>query len=215
MSARSGHLPVAALLGCLLAAPASGQVEQLTWEDPTLPRAVKDADLIVLGRATDVSARGAVYAVERTLVGPDRTGSSIAVTGLHHPQLAERPHVAVGDRAYLLLIGDPRGEGFTIPTPTFGRFPLQRDGERERVIASMGGADTFARLAVAPGRFEALVHAARTGSDPRLLRAAQQTVDAEAPPAEALYWALQGLRLTLGAAPDEVRDGAIPGCAPS
>jgi hypothetical protein len=77
----------ALLLVLSAAAPAAAQT---TWNDPTLADAARQADLIVLARAKAVARNGAAYVVEETLKGPSRDGETLAVRGLHSPDLADR-----------------------------------------------------------------------------------------------------------------------------
>jgi HEAT repeat protein len=136
----------------------SAQVDALTWEDPTLADAVRDADLIVLAEAKAVATNGVAYVVKRTLKGPTKDGKTIAVRGLHHPELRKRPAVDQGDVSYLILRGKPSGDGFSLPTPTFGRFPLQIGPEGlPQVVASFGGVETYVRLALTSKTFERLL----------------------------------------------------------
>jgi len=109
--------------------------------------AASERDLVVLAEATRVGTEGAAYRVKKTLKGPDRTGALLAVGGLHHPRLRARPSIEVGDVAYLLLVGPPSGEGFFLPTPTFGRFPLTPVNGSRQVVASFGGVDTYVVVA--------------------------------------------------------------------
>jgi hypothetical protein len=169
--------------------PAWGQVDRVFWDDPTLAHAVRDADLIVLAKAGKVATNGAAYRVERTLKGPKRDGELLAITGLHHPELRDRPPVSQGDHAYLLLRGEAEGEGFSLPTPTFGRFVL-REGQ---VVLSFGGSDTFVRLRVPAARFEAIVGGFVTGKAPALVSWCREVVRGDEPAGEELYQALRVL----------------------
>lgn len=144
--------------------PARGSV---FWEDPRLEEAVRGADLIVSAEVSAVAADGATFKVLKTIAGPARDGASLTVSGLHHPDLRERPPVEPGDQAYLLLLGDPQGTSLHVPTPSFGRFPIKSFGPRRMVIASLG--DTFTRLPLEPARFEQLIGALRGGPADELL----------------------------------------------
>jgi len=145
---------VALGLLCAVALPAPAQVDSTTWEDPTLAAAVLDADLIVLAEAAAVAKNGAAYKVLRTLKGPKRDGAVLAIRGLHHPELRERPALEQGDQSYLILRGKPEGEGFSLPTPTLGRFPTRLGGDGQpEVVMSFGGAETFVRLALPEKQF--------------------------------------------------------------
>ena len=149
-----GRLFLALGLLCALALPARAQVDSTTWEDPTLAAAVLDADLIVFAEAAAVAKNGAAYKVLRTLKGPKRDGAMLAIRGLHHPELRERPALEQGDQAYLILRGKPEGEGFSLPTPTLGRFPTRLGGDGQpQVVMSFGGAETFVRLALPEKQF--------------------------------------------------------------
>jgi HEAT repeats len=169
-----------------LAFPAQAQVDNTIWEDPDLPDAVSLADLIVLAEAGEVSSRGVVYHVETVLKGPDRGGDAIVVTGLHHPSLSERPPVESGDRAYLLLLGNPGGDVFTTPTPTFGRFPLQDD----QVVAPV--LDSFVRMRLPDPYFRALISGLMSGRHDRLADDAIETLSGQATATET-YLALMVL----------------------
>ncbi|MBX3470306.1 MAG: HEAT repeat domain-containing protein [Planctomycetes bacterium] len=184
----------AAFFVCLALAPlARAQVSGETWEDPTLEAAVRDADLIVLGECAAVGrAGGASYKVLRTFKGPARDGREVAVVGLEMPGAApgERP-VAVGDRAYLLLRGTPTGPVLSVPTPTFGRFPVQSKGQ---VVASFS--DTFVRVGVPAARWERLIVALVSGApDDALLAEARAALQAKEPDATEAYVALELLAL--------------------
>lgn len=191
-----GALIAGALLALVFPALASAQVRGLTWSDPTFREAVHDADLIVLARALRVAKNGVAYQVESTLKGPRRDGDLLAVTGLHHPELRHRPPVQSGDLDYLLLRGKPTGEGFATPTPTLGRFPLRVLSGRGVVIASLGGPETFVRIAVPQTHFEALVRGIGTGKGKELLEDAKiQLSGDKLPGPERVYWALRSLAL--------------------
>ncbi|RMG12316.1 MAG: hypothetical protein D6731_13945 [Planctomycetota bacterium] len=190
---------------CVLAAccVAEAQPSQIWWDDPTLGEAARAAGLVVLARAERVAENGVAYRVERTLHGPSRDGDLLAVTGLHHPRLRARPPVSVGDRAYLLLWGEPRGEGFRLPTPTFGRF-VRRDGH---AVLSFGGPDTFVRLAVEAARAEAILRACATGrADTGLLRWCREVLGASDATNEQVY-----LSLCVLAEVGEPSDAAVAG----
>lgn len=187
-----------AALSLLLLSPgvAQAQVGGLTWSDPTFREAVASADLIVLARALRVAKNGVAYQVEATLKGPKRDGELLAVKGLHHPELRHRPPVQSGDLDYLLLRGKPKGEGFVLPTPTLGRFPLRVVSGRGSVIASLGGAETFVRIAVPQTHFEALIRGIESGQGKELLEDARIQLSAEKLPGpERVYWALRSLAL--------------------
>ncbi|MBL4845791.1 MAG: HEAT repeat domain-containing protein [Planctomycetes bacterium] len=190
-----------ALLICLLLIggfPALGeaQVRGLTWADPTLRDAIRDADLIVLARALRVAKNGVAYEVEQTLKGPKRDGHLLAVTGLHHPELRHRPPVQSGDLDYLLLRGKPTGEGFALPTPTLGRFPCRVLSGRPLVVASLGGSETFVRIAVPQSHFEALLRGINSGKSKELLGDARVRLSGKSLPGpERVYWALRCLGL--------------------
>lgn len=189
-------LALAALLALLLPDLAGAQVRALTWADPTFREAVEGADLIVLARALRVAKNGVAYQVESTLKGPERKGELLAVTGLHHPELRHRPPVQSGDLDYLLLRGKPKGEGFVLPTPTLGRFPLRVVEGRGVVIASLGGAETFVRIAVPQTHFEALIRGIGSGKGKELLEDARiQLSSQKLPGPERVYWALRSLAL--------------------
>lgn len=207
---------IALLLG---AGRAGAEGEAIGWEDPSLEDAVQAASLIVLAEAEGVGKHGVAYRVQRTLKGPERRGDLLAVTGLHHPDLRERPAIEVGDRAYLLLVGEPTGEGFAVPTPTFGRFPLlavreggadpeSGGGGEPSVVASLGGIETFVRLAVPPGRFEELVRGIGRGGSPRLMAGARGVLSERGADPEALYLALWDVALLGHALDPESREGA-------
>jgi len=195
-------LALATLLTLLLPCAAEAQVRGLTWSDPTFREAVRDADLIVLARALRVAKNGVAYQVEATLKGPKRDGDLLAVTGLHHPELRHRPPVQSGDLDYLLLRGKPKGEGFALPTPTLGRFPLRVVSGRGVVIASLGGPETFVRIAVPQTHFEALIRGIESGKGKELLEDARIQLSSEKLPGpERVYWALRSLAL-FGSAAD-------------
>ncbi len=183
------------LLALAGAAPlARGQVEGETWEDPTLERAVRAADLVVLAECT-ATARGggAAYKVAKTFKGTPRDGREVMVLGLAMPDAApdERP-VAVGDVAYLLLQGDPGGAVLAVPTPTFGRFPVQQGGAT--VVGSFS--DTFVRLAVPRARWERLLASLAAGApDPELLADARRLVAAKDGDSNDVYQGLEVLAL--------------------
>lgn len=186
-----------AVLALLLAlAPPSlarGQVQGETWEDPTLAAAVRGADLIVLGECTAVArGGGAAYKVTKTFKGAARDGREVLIVGLQMPDAPmEERAVAVGDRAYLLLQGDPAGAVLSLPTPTFGRFPLQPDG---RVVGSFS--DTFVRVAVPQARWErVLTGLAGAAPDPALLPDARALLAAKATDPNDTYVALEVLAL--------------------
>jgi hypothetical protein len=197
------------LLGALAAwvltcSAAGAQVHDLTWDDPTFAEAVRTADVVVLATAAAVATNGAAYRVDASFKGPAVKGTLLAVTGLHHPRLRERPPVAEGDQAYLLLRGDPKGEGFTLPTPTYGRFTRRKTGEqegaRDEVVLSMGGSGTFARFPVTVKRFEALVNGVVGGKAPKLLAKSREELvgsltDPGATTPETLYLAIEVIGL--------------------
>jgi hypothetical protein len=176
------------------------QVQDTVWEDPSLRAAIADADVIVRGTVSAVGADGAVFQVAATFKGRERKGEPVHVAGLHHPQLAERPPVEVGDEAYLLLRGDPQGEVFLVPTPSFGRFPLRAFGEQRLVVASLG--DTFVRLPVEPAWFEHFLRAALGGDASPLLRGARASLGGEDLDSTSAYVALSVLA-EFGATRDE------------
>lgn len=183
---------LAALL-CLLPGLAAAQ-DDVTWEDPDLASAVKAADLIVLGQVSAVDSDAATFVVQRTLAGPARDAASVRVTGLHHPELdPEGPPVAKGDRAYLLLQGDPKGPLLRTPTATFGRFPLKRFGPEDKVVASLW--DTLTRLPVAPDRFEAFLLGIRGGPTTELLAATRAELERPDADPTACYAALRAIAL--------------------
>lgn len=196
----SSLLALLALLG--LAQPAQAQVRGLRWDDPTLAAAVADADLIVLARALRIARNGVAYEVERTIKGPRKDKRLLAVTGLHHPELRESPPVSTGDLDFLLLRGDPAGEGFAVPTPTFGRFPCRVVEGRPTVIASLGGDETFVRISVPQPHFESLVRGLLKGEAPDLIADAREVFGGERLPGpERVYWSLRCLGL-FGGAPE-------------
>ncbi len=195
-------LALVTLFALLLPSAAQAQVRGLTWSDPTFREAVRDADLIVLARALRVAKNGVAYQVEVTLKGPKRNGDLLAVTGLHHPELRHRPPVQSGDLDYLILRGKPEGEGFALPTPTLGRFPLRVTSGRAAVIASLGGPETFVRIAVPQTHFEALIRGIESGQGKELLEDARIQLSSEKLPGpERVYWALRSLAL-FGSAAD-------------
>lgn len=194
------------VLPCLLAlllagAPARAQVDSTTWEDPTLAEAVLDADLIVLAEAAAVAKNGAAYRVLRTLKGPKRDGALLAIRGLHHPELRERPALERGDQSYLLLRGKPEGEGFSLPTPTLGRFPTRLGGDGQpEVVMSFGGAETYVRLALPEQQFLRLLGGLIPGEGIRAQRkeasaAARAALAQPGEDPEATYVALRTLGL--------------------
>ncbi|MCO5167600.1 MAG: HEAT repeat domain-containing protein [Planctomycetes bacterium] len=201
----------APLLLCLALAPlARGQVDGSTWTDPTLEEAVRDADLIVLAECAAVGrAGGASYKVTKTFKGPARDGREVAVVGLDLPGAAPGERVvAVGDRAYLLLRGTPTGAVLSVPTPTFGRFPVQASGQ---VVASFS--DTFVRVGLAAARWERLLAALVAGAaDEALLAEARAALRQKEPDATEAYVALEVLALfgqeADGAAVEAVLDHA-------
>lgn len=186
-------------LALTLAQPAAAQVVGLRWEDPTLEAAVADADLVVLARALRIATNGVAYEVERTLKGPSKDKRLLAVTGLHHPELSAGPPVETGDLDFLLLRGDPAGEGFALPTPTLGRFPCKVVEGRPSVIASFGGDETFVRISVPQAHFESLLRGLIKGEAPDLLVDAREVLEAEQLPGpERVYWSLRCLALFAG-----------------
>lgn len=194
----------AALFALLLGAAAALRAQDdFFWEDPDLATAVRAADLIVLGQASAVDSAAATFTVQRTLAGPARDGASIRVAGLHHPDRApEGPPVAVGDRAWLLLLGDPAGGELRVPTPTFGRFPLKRFGPEDQVVASLW--DTLTRLPVAPATFEAFLLGLRGGDTKELLRRARADLERPDLDPTATYAALRAVAF-FGGSDDEQR----------
>lgn len=198
-------LSLAALLA--LAPPlARGQVEGDTWEDPTLERAVREADLIVLAECTAVArGGGAAYLVKKTFKGKPRDGREVMVIGLAMPDASpEEPPVPVGDEAYLLLQGDPAAAVLAVPTPTFGRFPVQQGGV---VVGSFS--DTFVRLGVPRARWEQVLTSLVAGAaDPALMAHARATVAKKDADPNAVYEALEVLAM-FGAEQDRAAVEAV------
>lgn len=166
-----------------------------TWEDPTLDAAVRGADLIVLGQcATIAPGGGTAWKVLSTLKGPVRDGRELLVAGLVAPD-ADGPGVEPGDKAYLVLLGDPGAAVLQVPTPTFGRFPVLTTGDfdgKPTVVAAFS--DTFVRVAVPQPRFEAVVKAVIAGTaQPQLLEEARAALASEE--ANDVYVALEVLAL--------------------
>lgn len=137
-------------LSVLLAA-AVAPVHAEVWTDPDMADAVAGAELIVLARAPARGSSGKPrvrFSVERTLKG--EAPPSVVVGGLHDPTTGPGPVFRPGEQVYLLL---RKHEGlWQVPTPTCGRFPL-RDG---RVLFATLR-DTYLRLTLFPGDFEAFV----------------------------------------------------------
>lgn len=197
---------LALLLALALPPLARGQVEGETWEDPTLERAVRGADLIVLGECTAVArGGGAAYKVTRTFKGTPRDGREVMVLGLAMPGAApdERP-VEVGDVAYLLLQGDPGGAVLSVPTPTFGRFPLKGG---ETVVGSFS--DTFVRVGVPRARWERVVGSlVSEAPDAALLADARRLIAAKDADPNDVYQGLEVLAL-FGAEADRAAVEAV------
>jgi hypothetical protein len=193
------------------AAPSRAQVGDAdVWDDPTLSEGVRAANLVILGECISVGrGGGAAYKVVRTFKGAPRDGKEVLVTGMEkdeeHPDQAG---VAVGDAAYLVLVGDPEGHIFSQPTPTWGRFPIVDFGEAKNVVVALS--NTFVRVAIPVAQWERLLLAVIQGSPPAGLVGEART--ALAKPAAAgdaslevitdVYVALE--MLTLFGAPDDV-----------
>lgn len=134
-----------------LAAPAAAQVQDEQWDDPTLEAAVEQASLIVVGECTGVGPTGAAaYRVEATLKGPARDGKDVIVNGLVAVGDTSAT-VEKGDKAVLVLLGEPTADVLSVPTPTFGRFPILDFGGKPHVVAAFS--DTFVRVACPRERF--------------------------------------------------------------
>lgn len=187
------------LLLCLtLAAPAArAQVEGDTWVDPTLEAAVRGADLIVLAECTEVArGGGAAYRVAKTFKGPLRDGKEVLVVGLEVPGAPQGSARAVsaGDKAYLILQGDPAAPALSVPTPTFGRFPILTFGEQPMVVGAF--ADTFVRVAVPVARWERVLEALVRGQgDEALLADLRALLAGKATDPNDVYVALEVLGL--------------------
>jgi hypothetical protein len=198
MTRRPPPAPLAVLGLLLLGLPgrAAAQVDDTTWEDPTLEAAVHGADLIVLGECTAVAhGGGAAYTVKKTLKGPPQDGKELLVAGLEVPGTKDEDRsVTVGDRAYLILHGDPAGGVLSAPTPTFGRFPIMTFGKTDVVVAAFS--DTFTRVPVPPTRWEQVLDALAAGQPaPALLTDVRATVQAKDADPNDVYAALEVLGL--------------------
>jgi hypothetical protein len=175
-----------------LAAPAAAQVQDEQWDDPSLEATVEQASLIVVGECTGVGPTGAAaYRVETTLKGPPRDGKDVIVNGL----VAVGDTTATvekGDKAVLMLLGEPTADVLSIPTPTFGRFPILDFGGKPQVVAAFS--DTFVRVACPRERFVRTVQAilARQATDALLQDARAALGAAES---NEVYQGLELLRL--------------------
>jgi len=180
-----------ALLALLLAGPAAAQVQDEQWDDPTLEAAVEGADLIVVGECTGVGPTGAAaYCVQGTLKGPARDGKDVIVDGL--VAVGDKTAtVEKGDKAVLMLVGDPAADVLAVPTPTFGRFPIIDFGGKPQVVAAFS--DTFVRVACPQERFVRVVQALLKKNGEPLLAEARAAL--AAPDANELYQGLELLRL--------------------
>lgn len=186
------------LLLLVLGSPASAQVDGDIWTDPTLDAAVKDADLIMLGECTFVArGGGASYKVMKTFKGtPPADGKPVIVIGLITPdQPADTARsVEVGDKAYLLLRGDTKAAGLSVPTPTFGRFPIIDFGKQPVVVGAFS--DTFVRVPVPPARWERILEALVRGqADKPLLDELRGLLAAKDSDPNDVYVALEMLAL--------------------
>lgn len=188
----------APLLLALLARPAAAQADGDTWTDPTLDAAVKDADLIILGECTFVAqGGGAAYKVVKTFKGtPPEGGKAVVVIGLVSPE--QRPDegrsVEAGDKAYLLLRGQPGAQALSVPTPTFGRFPILDFGGKPVVVGAFS--DTYVRVPVAPPRWERILEALVRGkADDALLQDVRALLAAKDADPSDVYAALEVLAL--------------------
>jgi hypothetical protein len=185
---RLAHALVAVLL---LAGPAAAQVQDEQWDDPTLEAAVEQADLIVVGECTGVGPTGAAaYRVRGTLKGPARDGKDVIVDGLVAPG-DKTATVEKGDKAVLMLVGDPAADVLHVPTPTFGRFPIIDFGGKPQVVAAFS--DTFVRVACPQERFARTVQALLRKDGAPLLAEARAAL--AAPDANEVYQGLELLRL--------------------
>ncbi len=195
---RSCSLALLAGLTLLLAGPAAAQVQDEQWDDPTLEVTVEGADLIVVGECTGVGPTGAAaYRVQGTLKGPARDGKDVIVDGL--VAVGDKTAtVEKGDKAVLMLVGDPAADVLAVPTPTFGRFPIIDFGGKPQVVAAFS--DTFVRVACPQERFVRVVQAILKKDGAPLLAEARAAL--AAPDANEVYQGLELLRL-FGEASDE------------
>ena len=111
------------------------------WEDPDLAQALIEAEAVVRVRvpaASQGQPRVRVE-VERVLKGELEPGAALDVGGLHDPTRIAGPTFAAGDALYLIL--RRAKDGWAVPTPTFGRYPL-RDG----VVKYATLRDTYLRI---------------------------------------------------------------------
>ncbi|MEZ6188450.1 MAG: HEAT repeat domain-containing protein [Planctomycetota bacterium] len=164
------------LTWAIVAGAAWGQ-STVVWDDPRLEDALADADLVVLAQAVQVGANEVRYRVERTLKGPDRNDDVLRVQGLFHPDLADGPPSSPEERAFLILRGEPSGDSFLVPTPSFGRFPLRHFGPQLQVVACLG--DTFVRLPLDPELYASFLQGVIAGHSTPLISAAREGLRAQ------------------------------------
>jgi hypothetical protein len=137
----------------LVALSAAGPVQAEVWRDPTLREALSAADLVVRAVATEdgSEARPEVrFRAEEVLSG--KAPATFAVGGLIDPTRIKGPtFIRKGQRMLLLLKRRKKGEGYTIPTPTFGRFRITD----QDLVKHAALRDTLLRLDLARSDYEA------------------------------------------------------------